>query len=163
MRVASFLNVVFYVYLRCQPSLKFWYLHYNLVPCRPTVQNEFRIGIKIKIRNSILTNLVHKTWLKWSWLIKTARGWKSQATVLSRDSSVRFLLKLFIKSKHLGPDSWAKAVSNIDSNSLRYLTFKVITYCGPNQGCGYALWSIVLSLVLALSAPVTNLVLRSGP
>ncbi len=77
-----------------------------------------------------------------------------------RDSSVVFFfLSDFAESTHCFPDSWSKAVSNIDLNSSRYSIFEVLLRHGPLRQiwlcangtghCGkfsYVLWAIAANL-----------------
>ncbi len=88
------------------------------------------------------------------------------------------------KVPNWSPDSYTKAVSNIDSNSPRNSTTKVLTPMGHCDRFGYALWATAINLVIrygplrqislyamghcdrfgnALWATAINLVIRYGP
>jgi hypothetical protein len=56
----------------------------------------------------------------------------------------------FFSSKHVSrpPDSYPKAVSNINSNSPRYLNSKLIPRCGPPGGFDPMVWNLPQNRIL---------------
>jgi hypothetical protein len=56
----------------------------------------------------------------------------------------------FFSSKHVSrpPDSYPKAVSNINSNSPRYSNSKLIPHCGPPRGFDPTVWPLPQDRIL---------------
>ncbi len=73
-----------------------------------------------------------------------------------------FVWSDFAKSTQLAPDSWSIAVLNIDSNSLRYSTFKVLLGYRPLQ----QIWLCAMGHFgisgFVLRATTANLIVRYG-